>query len=349
MKSLDQLVFSNILDINLYHDFSFVKSKSEHISLDRNENPYNTGCNHFFDEHLTSLKLSVAKYLKLSCGNLLLCNGILGAVDIIYRCFCRANIDNVVACEPTMGCFEQLAKVNNVEYRKACLDSEFKLSAHDVFNRCDNNTKIIWMCCPNNLAGNLYDENEIKTLLNQFDGLLVIDESYSRFSSKVKWHSFVDNFDNLIVINTFDYYWGAASLNVGMIYSNHYIVDILSVLEPLYTISPIVQNRLLALLSNSMELMRQNSALVAERQRLAYSIAQLPICNKVYNSDSNFLLIDFKDTDVVYHYLLKNRLKVRLVTFKVDEESKGSKKYLRISIGTKNDNTLLLSVLRQIK
>ena len=229
MKRLNELVRQNILRLEPYgHERSSNGNKTGLVFLDANENPYNTPYNRYPEIRQTELKRAIAKMKKLPAECILLSNGADEAADIIYRCFAEPGRDNVVAIEPTCRMYERLAEINNVEYRKAALDENFQLSAGRILAACNGNTKVIWLCSPNDPTGNELQREEIIRIINGFEGIVVVDEAYSDFSSATPLRHELYKYPNLIVLDTFSNSWGCAGLRLGTAFAFPEIIDILN-------------------------------------------------------------------------------------------------------------------------
>jgi Histidinol-phosphate/aromatic aminotransferase and cobyric acid decarboxylase len=194
--------------------------------LDANENPYNAPINRYPDPLQLDLKAMIAPIKHVAVENIFLGNGSDEAIDLIYRAFCEPRIDNVVAIDPTYGMYEVCADVNDVEYRKVPLDEQFQFSADALLNATDDHTKAIFLCSPNNPTGNCMLASEVEKVLHEFQGFVIVDEAYADFSSQVSYLERLDEFPNLIVLQTFSKAWGCAAIRLGMAFSQPQVIDI---------------------------------------------------------------------------------------------------------------------------
>ena len=313
-----------------------------HVFLDANENPYNQPLNRYPDPLQREVKPLIAKHKGVRESQIFLGNGSDEAIDLVYRCFTIPQKDNVVAIEPTYGMYRVCADINDVEYRPVRLDEHFQMSANKMLAACDANTKVIWICSPNNPSGNLIDREEIKRVLMSFDGIVVIDEAYSDFSKQSPFRLEINRYPHLIVLNTMSKAWGCAAIRLGMAFANEEIIGLFNKVKYPYNINKLTQEKALELLSKPYDVEKWVSMLLEERTRLINAFRLLPICKKVYPTDANFFLARMTDAQRIYDYLIekgiivRNRSRITLCD-----------NCLRVTIGTKTENTQLLAALRQ--
>lgn len=341
MKSLKDLTRENIWNLAPYscarNEFS---GRVASVFLDANENPYNRPYNRYPDPLQLELKarISVVKGVDKDC--IFLGNGSDEAIDLPYRCFCRPGIDNVVAIEPTYGMYKVCADINDTEYRPVLLDENYNISADKILAACDWKTKIIWLCSPNNPTGNNLNRDEIVKILQSFDGIVVVDEAYSDFSQAKPFRHEIAKYPNLIVLNTLSKAWGCAAIRLGMAFASKEIIDLFNKVKYPYNINMLTQKQALEILRDQITVAKWAKMLVDERRLVMSSFAKLPICEKVYPSDANFFLVKVTDAQAIYDYLIdkgivvRNRNNVALCG-----------NCLRITIGTRDENSRLLSAL----
>lgn len=341
MKSLKDLTRENIWNLAPYscarNEFS---GRVASVFLDANENPYNRPYNRYPDPLQLELKarISVVKGVDKDC--IFLGNGSDEAIDLPYRCFCRPGIDNVVAIEPTYGMYKVCADINDTEYRPVLLDENYNISADKILAACDWKTKIIWLCSPNNPTGNNLNRDEIVKILQSFDGIVVVDEAYSDFSQAKPFRHEIAKYPNLIVLNTLSKAWGCAAIRLGMAFASKEIIDLFNKVKYPYNINMLTQKQALEILRDQIMVTKWAKMLVDERRLVMSSFARLPICEKVYPSDANFFLVKVTDAQAIYDYLIdkgivvRNRNNVTLCG-----------NCLRITIGTRDENSRLLSAL----
>ena len=312
------------------------------VFLDANENPYNKPFNRYPDPLQKELKERISKVKGVHPDSIFLGNGSDEAIDLPYRCFTRPGIDNVVAIEPTYGMYKVCADINDVEYRPVLLDENYQMSADKLLAACDRNTKLIWICSPNNPTGNHMNREEILKVLNTFDGLVIIDEAYSDFSAERSLRYELDKYPNLIVLQTFSKAWGCAAIRLGMAFASKEIVDIYNKVKYPYNVNLLTQQQAMEALKDPYEVDKWIKLLLQERRTLMENFRLLPICKKVYPTDANFFLAKMTDAQKIYDYLVKEGIIVRnrtRVTLCQD--------CLRITIGTKSENTELMAALRK--
>ena len=343
MKSLKELTRPNIWRLKPYssarNEYSGHEAK---VFLDANENPYNSPYNRYPDPLQTEIKDKLSKLKGVRTEQIFLGNGSDEAIDLVYRCFTQPGIDNVVAISPTYGMYEVCADINDIEYRPVTLDDNFLISADKLLKACDAHTKVVWICSPNNPTGNCIDRNEIVEVINRFDGIVVVDEAYSDFSTKKSIRTDLDLYDNVIVLNTFSKAWGAAGIRLGMAFAHEDIIALFNKVKYPYNINILTQKKALEILNEPFQIDKWVKMLTAERSSLINAFKLLPICEKIYPTDANFFLAKMTDAQGIYDYLVKKGIIVR-------NRTKVTLCYncLRITVGSKSENNELLSALRQ--
>lgn len=344
MKPLEELVRPNIWNLAAYssarNEYSSINNA--HVFLDANENPYNQPFNRYPDPLQNEVKKLLAPIKHVAEEQIFLGNGSDEAIDLPYRCFTRPGVDNVVAIEPTYGMYKVCADINDVEYRPVLLDDNYQIKAEKLLAACDKNTKFIWICSPNNPSGNNINRDEIVKVLNDFDGLVMVDEAYSDFSSQRPLRLDLDKYPNLVVLNTFSKAWGCAAIRLGIAMANKDIISIYNKVKYPYNVNALTQKQAIEELKDPYEVDKWVKILIGERNRMAEAFDLLPICEHIYHTDANFILVKMTNACDIYKYLVnkgiivRNRSKIKLC----DD-------CLRITIGTKIENNELLSALRQ--
>ena len=247
-----------------------------------------------------------------------------------------------MAIEPTYGMYKTCADINDVEYRPVSLDENFHMNADSLLRACDSNTKAIWICTPNNPSGNNMDHEEIEKVLARFEGIVIIDEAYSDFSTAKTFRSELDNHPNIIVLNTMSKAWGCAGIRLGMAFACQEIIALFNKVKYPYNVNCLTQEQAMEALDEKMDVVKWVNILLQERSRMIRAFMELPICEHVYPTDANFFLARMADARAIYDYLVgqgiivRNRSKVHLC-----------QNCLRITIGTKGENNNLLAALRQ--
>ena len=292
----------------------------------------------------SELKKEIAKVKRVPEENIFLGNGSDEAIDLPYRIFCRPGIDNVVAIEPTYGMYRVCADTNDVEYRPVMLDDKYQMDADKVLAACDANTKLIWICSPNNPTGNNIDREQIEKVLDGFDGIVIVDEAYSDFSDQRPFRLDLAQHPNIIVLNTFSKAWGCAAIRLGMAFASKEIIALYNKVKYPYNVNMLTQQQATNALSSRKDVEDWVRLLLQERTRMMRAFLDLPICEKVYPSDANFFLAKMSDAQAIYDYLVDNGIIVRNRT-----RVTLCNECLRITIGTKSENTELLGALRSFK
>jgi len=343
MKELKDLCRANIWNLAPYScartEFS---GKKASVFLDANENPYNEPYNRYPDPLQLEVKKQLSKVKNVPMDNIFLGNGSDEAIDLVYRIFCIPGKDNVVAFAPTYGMYEVCADTNDIEYRTVLLDEKYQITADKLLAACDENTKVIWICSPNNPTGNLINAEAIVGVLQGFDGIVVIDEAYSDFASIQPMRSYLDKFPNMIVLNTMSKAWGCAGLRLGMAFASKDIIDIFNKVKYPYNVNLLTQEKALELLKDPFQVDEWIKTILQERGRMVTAFEDLPICKEVYPTDANFFLAKMTDAQAIYDYLVDKGIIVRNRT---NVQLCGN--CLRITIGKKSENVELLAALRQ--
>ncbi len=344
MKNLQQLCRPNIWSLAPYSSARNEYAGHEaHVFLDANENPYNNPYNRYPDPLQTEVKAAVARVKGVAPENIFLGNGSDEAIDLPYRCFCRPGIDNVVAIEPTYGMYKVCADINDVEYRPVLLDDHYQMHADSLLAACDDKTKIIWLCSPNNPTGNSLDRDEILSVINRFDGIVIVDEAYSDFSAQPSLRTELSRYQNLIVLNTMSKAWGCAAIRLGMAFASAEIIGVFNKVKYPYNVNQLTQQQALEALADPFQVDKWVRILKIERERMIDAFRLLPICLEVYPTDANFFLAKMTDAQAIYDRLVeqgiivRNRTRVQLCH-----------NCLRITIGTKSENNELIAALRQM-
>lgn len=343
MISLEQLVRPNIWKLAPYSSARDEYSgKEAHVFLDANENPYNSPYNRYPDPLQREVKSALKKVKGVPEENIFLGNGSDEAIDLPYRIFCNPGQDNVVAIAPTYGMYKVCADINDVEYRTVLLDNNFDFKAADLLAACDEHTKIIWLCSPNNPTGNSLNRDEILKTIEGFEGIVIVDEAYIDFSQQMSLRQELPTHPNLIILQTMSKAWGSAAIRLGMAFASKEIIDIYNKVKYPYNVNQLTQLQALEMLKDPFEIDKYVKILLSERTRLMQAFQELPICENVYKTDANFFLAKVTDAKAIYDYLVnrgiivRNRHKIQLCL-----------NCLRITIGTRTENNELLAALRQ--
>ena len=346
MFDLNNLVRENIKKLVPYSSARDEFSGDAKVFLDANENslgsPLAKWYNRYPDPHQQKVKEAISKIKGIQTEHIFLGNGSDECIDLLFRSFCNPGKDNVIICPPTYGMYEVSANINDVEVRKALLTNDFQLDLIHLENLIDDRTKIIWICSPNNPTGNSLNRNDIEMLLNNFDGLVVIDEAYINFSKQRSFVQELTEYPNLVVMQTFSKAWGLAALRLGMAFASTSIIEILNKVKPPYNINQATQELALKALEEVSQVNDMIHHLVDMRNALSEVFEQIPTVEKVYPSDANFILVKIKDARKVYEFLLTKGIVVRdRSNVKLCDDC------LRITIGTEEENTNLIDALHE--
>ena len=310
--------------------------------LDANENPYNQPYNRYPDPLQLELKAQLSKVKGVPADCIFLGNGSDEAIDLPYRCFCDPGKDNVVAIEPTYGMYKVCADINDIEYRPVLLDEKYQITAEKILDATDDHTKIIWLCTPNNPTGNCLNRDEVVKVIEQFEGLVIVDEAYSDFASQRSLRFDLAKYPNLIVLNTMSKAWGCAAIRLGMAFASKDIIELFNKVKYPYNVNALTQQQALEALKRPIDVEEWVKVLLQERARMMQAFTELPICEKVYPTEANFFLAKMSDATRIYNFLVdqgiivRNRTRVQLC-----------QNCLRITIGTKSENSELIAALRQ--
>ncbi len=344
MKPLEELVRPNIWSLAPYSSArNEYAGREAHVFLDANENPYNNPVNRYPDPLQLEVKAAISKVKGVPAECIFLGNGSDEAIDLPYRCFCRPGIDNVVAIEPTYGMYKVCADINDVEYRPVLLDDNYQITADRLLAACDSKTKIIWLCSPNNPTGNCLVRDEIISTINAFEGIVIVDEAYSDFSSQPSLRTELAKHPNLIVLNTMSKAWGCAAIRLGMAFASPEIISIYNKVKYPYNVNLLTQKQALEALADPFQVDKWVRMLNLERSRMIDAFRLLPICEKVYPTEANFFLAKMTDAQGIYDSLVEQGIIVRNRT-----RIKLCRDCLRITVGTKNENNELIAALRQM-
>ena len=343
MKPLEQLVRKNIWSLAPYSSARDEYSgKEAHVFLDANENPYNAPYNRYPDPLQRDVKKMLERVKGVPSENIFLGNGSDEAIDLPYRIFCEPGRDNVVSIAPTYGMYQVCADINDIECRQVLLDDNFQLHADAVLQACDEHTKIIWLCSPNNPTGNSLDRDEILKVVEGFEGIVIVDEAYIDFAQQLSLRQELPTHPNLIILQTMSKAWGSAAIRLGMAFASKESIDIYNKVKYPYNVNQLTQQQAMEMLKDPFEIDKYVKTLLQERSRLMMAFRELPICEQIYPTDANFFLTRVTDAKRIYDYLVdkgiivRNRSRIQLC-----------QNCLRITIGTRTENNELLSALRQ--
>jgi histidinol-phosphate aminotransferase len=341
MNRADSLVRKNILELTPYSSARDEYSGSKGIFLDANENPFGK-LNRYPDPHHRKLKEALGRYKGLAVENIFLGNGSDEAIDLIFRIFCNPGKDKALTFTPTYGMYEVSAAVNDVEMIKIPLDKNFNIDLQPAAQYLkDDLVKLIFICSPNNPTSNSFERKKIIEIIENFRGIVVVDEAYIDFSEQESLIGLTAKYDNLIVLQTFSKAWGAAGIRVGMAYADASLTGYLYRVKPPYNISQLNQKAALERLGKPAKYKRQIRKIKEEKERITGRLKKLAIIEYIYPSDANFLLVKVKDANFVYKQLADRNIIIRNRTSVIEN-------CLRITVGKKDENNTLVRELKKI-
>lgn len=346
MFNLDQLTRENIKKLTPYSSARDEFSGEAKVFLDANENslgsPLLKWYNRYPDPHQQLIKQKLSTIKGILPQHIFLGNGSDECIDILYRCFCEPGKDNVIICPPTYGMYEVSAHINDVDIRKAPLLPDFQLDLVHLENLIDANTKLIWLCSPNNPTGNSLNRTDIEMVLNNFNGIVVIDEAYINFARQKSFVQELKEYPNLVVLQTLSKAWGLAGLRLGMAFASKAIIEVMNKVKPPYNINQATQELVLKALEEVGQVNDMIKLLVDMREALVEVFSSMPTVETVYPSDANFILVKIADARKVYEFLLTKGIVLR------DRSNiQLCDNCLRITVGTEQENTQLVDAMQE--
>ena len=301
------------------------------VWLDANESPYDNGVNRYPDPHQKALKNVLGELKNMPVEQIFVGNGSDEAIDLMYRIFCRPGIDNVVSMAPSYGMYSVAAAMNDVEFRAVQLNADFSLDTRKMLAACDENTKLMWVCSPNNPTGNAFPLTQIETLAEQFHGILVVDEAYVDFANESLLNGTLQRHENIVVLQTLSKAWGMAGLRLGLAFAAPLIIDFMSRVKYPYNVNGPTQVEVIKRLK--FNILQQVEEIKSERDRLIRELPKMPCVKQVFPSDANFILVKVDDPNALYDELVKNGIIVRNRS-----KIRGCEGCLRITVGRKEEN-----------
>lgn len=343
MIKLENLIRPNIWALSPYSCARNEFTGEASVFLDANENPYNQPFNRYPDPLQVQLKEKISALKGVRPTQIMLGVGSDEPIDLIFRIFCEPAKDNVVAINPTYGMYGVCADINNVSYKQVNLNDDFTLDADKVLKACDKHTKVVFLCSPNNPTGNSLKRTEIEKIILGFEGIVVIDEAYIDFSNEPSWLASLDQYPNIIVLQTFSKAWGMAALRCGMAFASEEIIAFFNKVKYPYNLNLLTQEAVYKQVENVEQKNEWVKALLMERKSLIDALQALPLVKKIYPTDANFVLVKVDDANKIYKQLVDKGIIVRnrnTVTL--------CEGCLRITVGTPSENKQLLTALQQM-
>jgi len=341
---LENLVRENIRNLTPYSSARKEFSGAAQIFLDANENsfgsPLETNYNRYPDSLQTKIKEKIAEWNDVKPGEIFVGNGSDEAIDLLFRIFCRPQINNVLICPPTYGMYEVSAEINDTKVKRANLTEDFQLDFEAIKQAIDEQTKLLFVCSPNNPTGSSFQRENILQLVKDFQGIIVVDEAYIHFSQEKSLVSEINNFPNLVVLQTFSKAWGLAGLRVGLAFADEKTIELFNRVKPPYNVSQIAQEAILQALENKSQVEKIIAEIISEREKLVENLREFSFVTKIYPSDANFVLVKTTNAEKIYNFLLDRKIVVR--NRNNVELCAGC---LRITVGTLEENTALIETL----
>ena len=344
--NLNSLIRENIKNLQAYSSArdEFKDASLDMIFIDANENPYNSGLNRYPDPQQNLVKDELVKLKKVDKSRILLGNGSDEVLDLIFRAFCEPKVDNVIQLPPTYGMYKVLANTNDIELKNTNLTVDFQPNVDVILEAQNNNSKLLFLCSPNNPTANSFDADKIEKLINNFNGIVVIDEAYIDFSKEESWVSRLNEFPNLIVIQTLSKAYGLAGIRLGICYASSEIISVLNKIKPPYNVNKFTQIEASKAIKNQKKVALEIKEIIGERENLIKELQELSIVQKVFPTDANFVLAKVDDADKRYKELIRKGIVVRNRRNQVLCEN-----CLRFSIGTPSENKQLINTLKSLK
>lgn len=340
MKTIEQLIRPNIKSLKPYSSARDEYSGEEAIFLDANENPFNAPYNRYPDPYQRKLKKRIAEIKGVSPDSIFLGNGSDEPIDLVFRAFCEPGIDNVVSIDPTYGMYQVAADINNIETRKVKLSADFDMDVNGLLAAADENSKLLFICSPNNPTANSFKREDIITLIKNFEGIVILDEAYIDFVPEKSFLKELVNYPNLIILQTFSKAWGMAGLRLGMAFASPQIIAVFNHIKYPYNINQLTQLKAFELLESEDSKDKWVEVLVKQKEVMAEKLAEYSFVQKIYPSDANYLLIKTTAPKAIYSFLVQQGVIVRdRSTVTLCEGC------LRITVGSEEDNKLLFKGL----
>lgn len=339
--NISSLLRKNIKNLKPYSSARDEYSGDAMVFLDANENPFNEPYNRYPDPLQKELKQKISVLKNIPANQIFLGNGSDEPIDLLIRAFCEPGIDKIVTINPTYGMYQVAADTNDIEVIKVSLTEDFELNSKQVLQALNANTKLIFLCSPNNPSGNSLNKDAMLEIIQNFEGIVVVDEAYIDFAPGKSLLPEIDKYPNLVILQTFSKAWGMAGIRLGMAFATLEIIQVLNKIKYPYNINILTQQKAIELLDNKEQVDIWVKKLIEEREKMAKYLSKLHFVTKIYPSDANFLLVSMTDARGIYNYLVENGIIVR-------DRSKIHlcDNSLRITIGTMDEDIVLLQALK---
>jgi len=344
--NLDNIIRPNVKGLKPYSSArdEYVSDGSEMVFLDANENPFENGVNRYPDPQQRSLKAVLADQKGIDVENVLLGNGSDEVLDLLFRAFCEPKEDNVITLPPTYGMYKVLSGINTVENREVLLKENFQPNVEAILDSVDKNSKLLFICSPNNPTGNSFSEENISKLLSGFNGLVVIDEAYIDFSSNESWVSKLSDFPSLIVTQTLSKAYGMAGIRLGICIASKEIIAVLNKIKPPYNVNVLTQLKALERVLATKTVTEEVANILNERSKLITALEEVSFIEIIYPTDANFVLVKVDNANKRYQQVLEKGIVIRNRSTQLLCENT-----LRFTVGTPEENEKLIEVLKSLK
>lgn len=340
-NNVQQLVRKNILNLAPYSSARDEYEGTEGVFLDANENPFGT-YNRYPDPQQSKLKVRLAEIKNVEANQIFLGNGSDEVIDLAFRIFCEPNIDKALTFTPTYGMYEVSANINSVELIKVPLNSGFQIDRNSVEPYfLDENLKLIFICSPNNPSGNLIQSDDVEFILENFNGIVIIDEAYIDFSPEATFAEKLVQYPNLIISQTLSKAWGLAGLRLGIAFMNEELSSFYNKVKAPYNISSVNQLIAIETLNKTEEFQDNVATILTEKSRLIQELQMIKLVKKIYPSDANFLLVEVENANEIYSQLIAQQIIIRNRNSVVEN-------CVRITIGTTTENKKLIEALKTL-
>ncbi|WP_397362775.1 histidinol-phosphate transaminase [Olleya sp. R77988] len=340
--NINNLVRANIKALKPYSSARDEFKGTADVFLDANENPFGT-LNRYPDPQQSKIKQKLSAIKSVKTNQIFVGNGSDEVIDLAFRIFCEPGKDKVLTFTPTYGMYDVSANINNIEVIKQPLINDFQISLNQLQPYLDfEDIKIIFICSPNNPTGNSINPEDIEYISENFNGIVIVDEAYIDFSAQASFIKNINDYNNLIVSQTFSKAWGLAGVRVGVAYASEAIIELYNRVKPPYNVSTLNQEAVLNSLNNQIEVAKNIDTILSERKKLKDALSQLAIVKKIYPTDANFLLVEIDNADETYQYLINKKVIIRNRNTQVEN-------CIRITVGTAVENQKLIEALKNIK
>lgn len=343
--NIQDLIRTNVKTLKPYSSArdEYQGNSDDMVFLDANENPFENGVNRYPDPQQRTVKSLLSEIKGIPEKNILLGNGSDEVLDLIYRAFCEPNQDNIITLPPTYGMYSVLANINAIAIKSVQLDDNFQPKVDEILELVDSNSKLLFLCSPNNPTGNSFEAKSIEKLIKGFKGIVVIDEAYIDFSNEESWASRLSKFPNLIVTQTLSKAYGMAGIRLGICYASEEIISVLNRIKPPYNVNELTQRKAITQLEQNEITRGQVEAILSERDVLVKQLNKINFVSKIYPSDANFVLAKVDDATTRYNQLIEKGIVIRNRT-----TQPGCENCLRFTVGTKKENEALIKVLKEL-